>query len=249
MFNVAVLKKELRETAWKHALALALLSALGITLPFVFEWMGKFQVDIGGALGEMYRRQMSDFTFYMWANWYGKNLFQILVIYAVVVGMAQLAGETGRNTAGFLFSKPLGREIIYRSKFIAGSASLITVMTVATTLTYLAALAAGKGLPALFMAGLVVNASGLLLIYSLALMFSVIFDDQLKAGAAAFGAALVLGIPGWLPGYGMYSMYRQMHAWPIYAGDGFQLGAIAIMLLVAWIFYRIGLSHLLKKDF
>jgi len=249
MVNGAVMKKELRETAWKHALALVLLSVLGITLPFVFEWMGKFQVDIGGALGETYRRQMSDFTLYMWANWYSKNLYQILVIYAVVVGMAQLAGETGRNTAGFLFSKPLGRETIYRSKFIAGAAAMLTVMTVATTLTYLAALTAGKGLPALFMAGLVVNAAGLLLIYSLALMFSVIFDDQLKAGAAACGVALVLSIPGWIPGYGMYSVYRQMHAWPVYTGDGFQLGAIVIMTLVAWIFYRIGLSQLLKKDF
>jgi len=249
MINTAVLKKEIRETAWKHVLALALLSALGITLPFVFEWIGKFQVDIGGTLGEAYRRQMSDFTFYMWANWYGKNLYQILVIYTVVVGMAQLAGETGRNTAGFLFSKPLGRETIYRSKFIAGAALMLTVMTVATSLTYLAASAAGKGLPALFMTGLVVNAAGLLLIYNLALMFSVLFDDQLKAGAAAFSSALVLGIPGWIPGYGMYSLYRQMYAWPVYTGDGFQLGAIAIMLLAAWIFYRIGLSKLLKKDF
>ncbi len=249
MINAALMKKELRETAWKHVLALAVLSAIGVTLPFVFDWLGKFQVEIGGALGEAYRRQMSDFTLYMWANWYGKNLYQMLVIYAVVVGMAQLAGESARRTAGFLFSKPLGREAIYRTKFIAGASAMIAVMTVATGLTYLAVFAAGKEVPVLFMAGLVVNAAGLLLIYSLALMFSVLFDDQLKAGAAAFGTALVLGIPGWIPGWGMYSIYRQMHAWPVYTGDGFQLGAIVIMLPAAWIFYRIGLSKLLKKDF
>lgn len=249
MINAALLKKELRETAWKHALALAVLSAMGIMLPFAFDWLGKLQVEIGGVLGEAYRRQMSDFTLYMWANWYGKNLYQILVIYAVVVGMAQLAGETARHTAGFLFSKPLGREAIYRSKFMAGAAAMLAVTAIATSLAYLAAFAAGKWLPDLFLAGLVVNVAGLLLIYSLALMFSVLFDDQLKAGAAALGSALALGIPGWIPGWSMYSIYRQMHAWPVYTGDSFQLGAVAIMLLAAWIFYRIGLSRLLKKDF
>ena len=249
MINATLLKKEFRESAWKHALALAVLSALGVSLPFLFEWLGKFQVDIGGALGEAYQRQMSDFTLYMWANWYGKNLYQMLVIYAVIVGMAQVAGEVGRGTAGFLFSKPLGREAVYRSKFIAGAAAMLAVMTATTILTYLAALVAGHELSALFLAGLAVNAAGLLVIYSLALMFSVLFDDQLKAGAAAFGAAVLIAIPGWIPGYGMYSLYRQMHAWPIYAGDGFQIPAIVLMLLATWLFYRIGLGQLLKKDF
>lgn len=249
MINSTLLKKEFRESSWKHALALAVLSALGISLPFLFDWMGKLHMDFGGSLGEAYRRQMSDFTLYMWANWYGKNLYQILVIYAVVVGMAQVAGEVGRNTAGFLFSKPLGRETIYRTKFMAGAAGMLGVMTATTILTFLAAQVVGKDLPALFLAGLVVNAAGLLVIYSLALMFSVLLDDQLKAGAAAFGAALVIGIPGWVPGYGIYSLYRQMHAWPVYAGDGFQLPAIVIMLLATWAFYRVGLGQLLKKDF
>ena len=249
MVNVTLLKKEFRESAWKHALALVVLSALGVSLPFMFEWLGKLHMDIGGVLGEAYRRQMSDFTLYMWANWYGKNLYQVLVIYAVVVGMAQVAGEVDRNTAGFLFSKPLGRSTIYRAKFTAGATGMLGVMTAATLLTFLAAQVAGHDLPALFLAGLVVNAAGLLVIYSLALMFSVLLDDQLKAGAAAFGAALALGIPGWVPGCGMYSLYRQMHAWPVYAGDGFQIPAMVIMLLATWAFYRVGLAILMNKDF
>lgn len=249
MFNSVLLKKEWRESAWKHVTALVILSVLGISLPFLFEWMGKIQIDFGGELGEAYRRQMSDFNLYMWANWYGKNLYQVLVIYAVIVGMAQVAGEVGRNTAGFLFSKPLGRELIYRSKFISGAIAIIIVAAIATILTYLTAQLAGRELPALFLAGLPVNVAGLLVIYSLALMFSVMFDDQLKAGAVAFFAALVIAIPGWIPGYGMYSLYRQMNAWPVYTGDGMQIPAIALMLLAVWAFYRIGLGQLMKKDF
>lgn len=249
MVNSVLLKKEWRESAWKHVVALVLLSVMGVSLPFLFEWMSRIQIDFGGELGEIYRRQMSDFNLYMWANWYGKNLYQVLVIYAVIVGMAQIAGEVGKNTAGFLFSKPLGREMIFRSKFISGASAIIIVAAAATTLTYLAALLAGKELPALFLAGLPVNAVGLLVIYSLALMFSVVFDDQLKAGAAAFFAALVIAIPGWIPGYGMYSLYRQMNAWPVYTGDGLQIPAMAVMLLAVWAFYRIGLGQLMKKDF
>lgn len=249
MINHTVLRKEWRENAWKHALALAVLGVLGFTLPFIFEWFGKMQIEFGGALGEVYRRQMGDFTLYMWANWYGKNLFQVLVIYAIAVGMGQVAGEVDRNTAGFLFSKPLSRETVYRSKFAAGAAPMIAVMAAATVLSYLAAQVAGKDLPALFLAGIVINAVGLLVIYSLALMFSVLFDDQLKAGVTAFGAALLIAVPGWIPGWGMYSLYRQMGAWPVYAGDDWQLPAMAVMLLAAWLFYRIGLSRLLKKDF
>lgn len=249
MVNSTLFRKELREGLWKHALALALLAAMGASLPFFHDWMSKMQLDFGGALGEALRQQMNDFTLYMWANWYGKNLYQVLVIYAVMVGMSQVAGEVDRNTAGFLFSKPLGRETIYRTKFIAGAAAMTAVMTAATIFTYLAALIAGKELTALFLAGLLVNAAGLLVIYSLAMMFSIVFDDQLKAGAAAFGAALVIAVPGWIPGCGMYSLYRQMHAWPLYAGDGFQIAAIIVMVLAAWLFYRTGLNRLLKKDF
>lgn len=249
MVNSTMFRKEWRENAWKHVLALVLLSGMGISLPFLFDWMSMIPIQFGGALGEAYQRQMSDFNLYMWANWYGKNLYQILIVYAVIVGMAQIAGEVGRNTAGFLFSKPLSRELIYRSKFISGAVTMITVMIIATILTYLAAMLAGRELPALFLSGLMVNAAGLLVIYSLALMFSVILDDQLKAGAATFFVALIISVPGWIPGYGMYSLYRQMHAWPVYAGDGFQIPAMAVMLLAAWLFYRIGLCRLLKKDF
>jgi len=249
MLSAAVLRKEWRETAWKHILALVLLSATGISLPFMFEWLQKIPIEFGGALGEAYRRQMSDFGLYMWANWYGKNLYQLLTVYAVFVGMAQVAGEVGRNTAGFLFSKPLSRETIYRSKFAAGAAAMITVAMAATVLAYLACLLAGKALPPSFLAGMAVNAAGLLLMYSLALMFSTVFDDQLKAAGAACAALLVIALPGWIPGWGMYSLFRQMQAWPVYAGDGFQLTAIAVMLVGAWVFYRIGVGLLLKKDF
>ena len=249
MVNSVLVKKEWRESLWKHTLFLALLIILGCSLPFFFEWLGKIQLNLGGDLGEALRQQQNNFTLYMWANWYGKNLYQLLVVYAVLVGMAQVAGEVGRNTAAFLFSKPLTRETVFRSKFVAGATAMIAVMAVTTLLTYLAVFLFGKELTPLFLAGLPVNAAGILLIYSLALMFSVVFDDQLKAGAAAFGAALVIGIPGWFPSYGMYSLYRQMHAWPVYTGDGYQLVAIVIMLLATWLCYRIGLALLLKKDF
>lgn len=250
MVNATLFKKEWRENAWKHLLFFAVLALLGASLPLLFGWLGKLPIEFGGALGELMRRQLDDFTFYMWANWYGKNLFQVLVIYGVVVGMAQVAGEVGRNTAGFLFSKPLGREAIYRAKFASGAVVMAAVTAAATIITYLTALAVGGNLPALFLAGVPVNVAGLLVIYSLALMFSVMFDDQLKAAAAAFGALLLIAIPGWIPGgYGMFSVFRQMRAWPVYAGDGYQLTAIAVMLLAAWVFYRVGLARLQRKDF
>lgn len=248
MVNSTVFKKEWREQAWKHVLAIIILSTLGISLPFIFDWLVKLHLDFGGQLGEIYRRQISDFAYFMWANWYGKNLYQFLVVYAVVVGMSQIAGEIGRNTAGFLFTKPLDRELIYRSKFVAGATVMVGVVAVATTLTYLSAIFSGKELTALFLAGLLVSVAGMLVLYSMALMLSVVFNESLVAGVAAIGAALALGIPGWIPGYGMYSLYRQMHAMPVYAGDGFQLPAILVMLLTAWLFYRIGLNRLLKKD-
>lgn len=249
MINPTVFKKEWREQAWKHVLAIVILSTLGISLPFIFDWLVKLHLDFGGQLGEVYRRQISDFAYFMWANWYGKNLYQFLVVYAVIVGMAQIAGETGKNTASFLFTKPLSREVIFRSKFFAGATFMVIVVTIATTLTYLSAIISGKELTALFLAGLMISVAGMLVIYSIALMLSVVFNDQLIAGVAAIGAALALGIPGWFSGYGMFSLYRQMHALPIYTGDGFQLPAILVMLLTTWIFYRIGLKRLLKKDF
>ncbi len=106
----ALLFKEMREGRWKYLIAAAVLVALGVSIPvmynFVVDMLNTLMQDdaVPPALLELVSPELLELSTYLWGNWHMKNLYQAMVVIALVFGSGTIAGEFSRGTAQFLFS-------------------------------------------------------------------------------------------------------------------------------------------------
>ncbi|MCD6427555.1 MAG: ABC transporter permease subunit [Caldisericaceae bacterium] len=73
--------------------------------------------------------QLKDLNIFVRSQWFGKNLLELAILFAVINGIGIIAGEYERKTAIFLFSKPVSRKSIFSGKItVAIVYTLIPVM-------------------------------------------------------------------------------------------------------------------------
>lgn len=235
-----LLAKEFREGRWKLATACLVLVALGIVLPATYGFVVRLlaetplPVPLPPPVQRQVQAQLADLGLYLLANWHGKNLYQVLVVLALVFGAGAVAPEFGRGTAAFLFSRPVTRSAVVAAKAAAGVSSLAAAALIGTVaLDVTARLVHGQGLPAGAYAGLVPAVAGAAVVFAVGVWWSVRTDDALKAGTAAAAVAAVLSVPSWLPRFQHLSVYVQMTARPLFVEGRFPWVAVAVLLTLA----------------
>ncbi|MDW7673297.1 MAG: ABC transporter permease subunit [Bacillota bacterium] len=253
MIHNGLIIKELRENKWKYGIILIYLCLFGTSLYLAYEFLDSFLYQVTGIDKELLSRLMGnmleDFYLFAWANWYGKNLYQAISVFAIVLGMGKIAGEAGRGTISFLFTKPLSRKTIFFSKYFSGAFGLALVIIAPTLIAYLASQIYGEALPLNFLTGIPLAYTGGLIIYSFTVLYSAIFDDQVKAAVAAIITAMVLSIPSWFADLRFLSLYAKMQGWPVYfQQSGWQI-SLVIMLIISGIICFMGLRIVENKDF
>jgi ABC-2 type transport system permease protein len=248
----ALLKKELAENRWKYIIMTIYLTLIGSTFYLQFQWLGGLLPDLFGTDSELARKLLGnileDFQLFAWANWYGKNFYQGLVVFAIILGMSKIAGEMSRGTAGFLFTRPLSRRTIYLTKYLAGTIVLAAIIVVTTLITMLAAQAFGEPLPGRFLVGTLPVFAGSLVIYSITLLCSAIFEDQVKAAAGAAVVAMVISIPSWFSSIRFLSIYFHMQGGAIFMGTNQWQAPLVVMMFVSGVICWSGLKLVEKKD-
>lgn len=192
--------KELREVRWKLIVGVGITVLMGAFLPYGFDiirgsiqffgeipWMSGIQQQI--------EAQASDYRLYLWANWYGKNLPQFLLVIAAITGGASLAGEKASGTIQFLLSRPVSRKQVFAAKYAAG-ATAVAATVLGGTLGSLAVWSLiGRSVSWMwFLSGIPAQILGGLFLLSLAMISSAMVDDALKAGVFAFAVMVVLTI-------------------------------------------------------
>ncbi|MFO8059643.1 MAG: ABC transporter permease subunit [Bacillota bacterium] len=205
-----LLGKELREGRWKWMIGGGALLLTALSLPFGFEFLSSLFAaapPLPEPWGTAISRQMSDYTTYLWLNWYGKNLFQLVVVIAAILGAAPLAGEKSRQSMEFLLAQPVSRAAIFRTKYLAGLALLWGVIVVSTLSMgpSSAMIEHSLNLPS-FLRGLPVTLAAAALFYSIAWVYSALFSEQLKAALAAGATSTGLIALGWIPALKQFSL-------------------------------------------
>ena len=198
----ALLSKELREGWWKFALGTGFLILTAALIPLMYNWIIDF---LSGAGTEEMSSFIPDTTFlddqllYLWSQWNGKNLYQFGSLLAIILGMSPVASEVKGDTIGFLLARPLSRATILVVKALAGI-MLLVISVFLSTLVLIAisrVVFAGVEIIPLLVATLN-TLLGLLVIYSLALLFSVLLDEQIMAGLLTVLVLIIAYLPGWL---------------------------------------------------
>jgi len=194
-------RKEFHEVRTKTWVGLVISTITGGSLPLLF---GRLKGIVGGVtLPEWIQtdlaRQMANYELYLWANWYGKNLLQYVILMAIILAASVVAGEVGRGSAEFLFSLPVSRRVILLHKFLAGVVSLVLIAVVSTALTLAVSWFSGypvsvgwfaRGLPSLLAGGF--------MIYGMTAVVSAFSSDSLKAGTLSFLLVMLLWFPGFI---------------------------------------------------
>ncbi|MCL5982759.1 MAG: ABC transporter permease [Firmicutes bacterium] len=231
---LALLRKELHEMRWKLLLGTGILTALAVTLPFLYEFildMMQAFLSAGDFLSRFLPAEqlklLENYSFYIWSQWNAKNLYQIGLIFAILTGMSLIAGETGSQTAHFLLTRPVSRRMIYFSKASAGALVLLLMVLISTAAIFLVtrftpySLEAGR----LWLAT-AITVLCLLSVYSLTLYCSTVIDDPVRAGGAALLVILASSVLGWFPATRDFSLLAY-----IQGAQYFLQGAVPVLPL------------------
>jgi ABC-2 type transport system permease protein len=199
-----LLVKELREQlrTMRLVVVLAVFGALGIFAPV----LAKELPDIIKAAGSNVQFIVPTPTVRDAVEKFAGNVGQIGVLIAILVSMGAVATEKERGTAGFLLTKPIGRE-----EFLLGKIAAIGIL-LGLGLA-LAGLLAAAYTAVLFeplsVAGTVASIALLwlsLAVYAaITFLASVVTRSALVAGGVGFGAFIGAGIISALPTIGPYT--------------------------------------------
>ncbi|NLX90141.1 MAG: ABC transporter permease subunit [Firmicutes bacterium] len=253
--NGTLLRKELRETRWKLVLGTAVLAATAIFLPLSFNFLKDLisaippeQLERFG--GMMPANIFNDYSLYLWSQWNAKNLAQIGTILAVLVGMNLIAGEISGQTAGFLLTRPISRRSVFLTKALTGMLILISMVWFSTIVMVITAhftpytVDAGR-----LLLTTVITTLGLLVLFSLTLLFSTLIDEPVKAAGATLLVILLLVFCGWIEPLRFLNIFYHMNGAQYFIGGTFPVVSTAIMCAAAVVLLAAGLRLFEKKEF
>ncbi|GEM_PF-5210327 len=252
--NTRLIYKEYKDLRFKFWLSFAILIATALIIPITFGYLADLFVDLLGdqALLHDLFIQFTNYPLYLFGNWYAKNLYQMGTLIALFFGMGLIANETTRKTSSLIFTQPLKRSTIYLYKFGTAAGLLILMLLFSTLILYPTTAMVGEQMPGLdFLAPLPMTAAGLLIILALTGLFSVLFDDSIKAGAISALILAIIAIPGWIPKEPIYklSIFYHMKGISIFLNGEFPWLVFFIFLAITALLLIITTKILDQKDF
>ena len=187
------------ETRWRFLIALSLGAALcagGVLSRPATRDMQIELPELGGRLGEMvreYLRLSSTYAGYVWSQWFGKNLLQLWMFFAVIIGVGGIVAEGARGSALWTLSLPVTRRKLFGVRASVGALELLALSVVPSLLIPLLSRSIGKSYPVgdVLIYSLMMFVGGLS-VYCLALLLSTVFAEQLKA--IIIGVVVVFGV-------------------------------------------------------
>jgi ABC-2 type transport system permease protein len=251
MGRLAVLVgKELRQVRWVLWVGLGLTLLFGLSLPYFYRFISRM-VGAGAGLpglpGDLIR-QLADFRLYLWANWYGKNLYQNLTVIALLLGAGAVAGERARGTLPFLLTLPVSRRQVVTAKLVAGAVVLAACTVIPTVGVWVASpWLGGQSAPDGFLLGMPLAWAGSLVVLGLAALASVFAADGWRAGVVASLVCLVLAVPGWFRSTSFLSFFWHMKAFSLMMGR-FPWGSLLVLLGAALVLFWAAAEAVCHRD-
>lgn len=251
---IILIKKELKAAKWKFVIFLALLIIMAVTIiiqyPFVknlleqgiLEGMPQWMVE--GA------SQQTDFNVYLSSNWFDKNLLQLSVIFAILLGMSVIASEVEDHTIEFLLTRPFSRERIYFEKTGIQLITGIIIMISTTIVLGMISLIQGYEVDLIrLLIGIIPLFGKFFIIYSLSLLVSLFLDDQVKAGISTAVILFLLWGINFIWDLSFLNIFSYAPVTPFYLHGVFPWSAILKLYITAVVLYGFSLYKFKEKDF
>ncbi len=242
------LRKEFLQLARTYRLLMLaiILVAFGLASPLLAKLLPEMMRLVPG--GEEFVPLIPEPTLADAVTQYVKNTSQFGLLMALLLAMGAVAQEKERGTAVLVLVKPLPRSIFLLAKFVALALAFLLCLALAglggyyyTMLLFTAPDTWG------WLAMNLLLWVYMLVYVALTLLASVLVRSQVAAAGLGFGALLLLGALGAIPGLGQY-LPGQLATWggalladPMarsWPALWISLGLIAASLLAAWVVFR-----------
>lgn len=141
--------------------------------------------------------RLSDWSFYIYTQWFGKNLGQFVPILAMIMAFPLFARETENGTMEYLLTRN-SRKKVFWSKACVAIVVLIVQMLVFSLLPGIYSWLASKGFKYEYLTAYTIHTLvGALFWFTLTMLFSVVYGDQVKPILTSVGilaSTTVVGI-------------------------------------------------------
>ncbi len=245
------------ETRWRFLTGLVLGVVLCAVVVFTQPLTENMQInmpDLGEELNRMVQealRLASTYPGYIWSQWFGKNMLQLWSFFAVLIGVGGIVTEGARGSAQWTLSLPVTRRKLFGVRAGVGALELLALAVVPSLLIPLLSRSIGKTYPVsdVLIYSLILFVGGLS-VYSLALLLSTVFAEQLKA--IIIGVVLVFGT-GLLALFDArlapYTVATLMSGQEYFKTGVLPWAALAAYTALAAAFYALALRLLERRDF
>jgi len=134
-----------------------------------------------GDLAGQITRILSDYSYYLWSQWFPKNLVQIAAIFAIVLGVMAFGNEYSAHTFEYLLTRPVRRRDVFAAK-IGARLLIVAVVVYGTSALYtiVGYLADPRALGRVPVGEFAAAATGVFLVCSLAFAIAVAFVVRMK---------------------------------------------------------------------
>jgi ABC-2 type transport system permease protein len=251
MSSKGIWKKELSSVQFKLIIGLLIFVAMAVVIPFLYDQILNIIKNV--QVPEMFKNQanmLTNYNYYIWSQWFGKNLFQMGTILAIIFGSGMISSEVSQNTIQFLLVKPILRKKVFLIKYIVNALALASVVIISTLALYISVIIKGGSFPiSVLLQNMVMAALGCIVIYSMAVYWSTVFDQPMKAAMVSGLVALIIAIPGFIPGLKMFSVYYHMTGYEILMGKSLSLSVILVFGMISAVIYILGQKRFEGRDF
>ena len=245
------------ETRWRCVIALLLGGAFSSVTVLAHPALKGLQVDFAQVpepfreLAEQGIALAGTYRGYVWSQWFGKNLLNVWTFFAVLIGVGGVVTETSRGSALWTLSLPVSRARLLGARAVVGALELLALALVPSLLIPVFSPAVGEHYPLAdaLVYPLMVYAGGMVF-YTLSLLLSTVFEDQLKPIIVGLGVAFGMSLVALFSrSAARYSVFRVMSG-----EDYFQRGVVpwaglAVCLALSAVLYFAALRVLERRDF
>jgi ABC-2 type transport system permease protein len=236
--------KELFEGRLKLAISFAIMAAVAVSLPLLFDWL---QEAMGGmSMPEQFAdtvgAQLRNYDLYLWSNWWGKNHSQIMVILALVWGMGIIARERENGVLSYILSRPVTRCTVLLAKCLTG-ATLLAFVSVSSSvvLVLVSGLSRSGAVPWFILRGLPQSILTATSLFMVAAVFSAALRDRIMALLASIGVVAVLTGLGFIPELKYASPLYLMAAEKTMLNGRIETPVLAVLALTSAVLYLLAL--------
>lgn len=135
-----------------------------------------------------FAEKLKEWNFYVNSQWYGKNFGQLVPIIGIIIAFPLFAREFENGTIEYLLVRRSRREV-FMDKFLSGLLATVILIFIASSMPPLYSLLAAKDYDfSFYFKATVQSEFAGILWYCIGMLFSTIFNDQVKPVLASLGA-------------------------------------------------------------